>query len=77
MTRVFTITAALICVCSASLASAQAPANPMTPNPRCTRRATASFAKPPPALQRFGFVVRATLEQSTWPHHAWMWPLGF
>ena len=33
MTRVFTITAALICVCSASLASAQAPANPMTPNP--------------------------------------------
>ena len=33
MTRVFTITAALICVCSASLASAQAPANRMTPNP--------------------------------------------
>ena len=33
MTRVFTMTAALIGGCSASLASAQAPANPMTPNP--------------------------------------------
>jgi len=33
MTSVFTITAALICVFSASLVSAQAPANPITPNP--------------------------------------------
>jgi hypothetical protein len=33
MTRVFTFTAALICVRSASLTSAQAPANSMTPNP--------------------------------------------
>ena len=77
MTRVFTITAALICVCSASLASAHALPTPCRPTLRCSRRATASSAKPPPALQRFGFVVRATLKQSTWPHHAWMWPLGF
>jgi hypothetical protein len=58
MTSVFTITAALICVCSASLASARAPTNPMVANP---------------SLQPTLPSLRARFEQSTWPHYAWMY----
>jgi hypothetical protein len=53
MTRVFTIAAALICVCSASLASAQAPEQPHdqpSVAPDVLRLASPSLR---PALQRF------------------------
>ena len=73
MTRVFTITPALICVCSASLAS-QASANPITPNLRCpeVRRLASPSLRP------------HCRESGLWSAPLWnnlrgrtiMWPLG-